>query len=130
MDVTCLPPTNCATEARSVSDVATFRSANAGVAPVASTAIDRYRNRIKDFIATSWKFRSIGMGGVISDRVAHLDHDSIVGRMNSGVRLGVAVLEPHERELRGHPGDVGGASRDAGRDEKPRVVDHEIREAL
>src|SRR5690349_3457639 len=105
--VTCLPPTNWATEARSVSDVATLRSAWAGAAASAiSASTSAKRNGM--FIVASLESRrgSVRMGRVVADRVAHLQRDPVVGRVDAGVGRGVAVLEAEERELRGRPGDV------------------------
>src|SRR5215831_1100754 len=88
--VTCLPPTNWATDARSVSEVATFRSARAGAAiPTPSpraTAIT-----IHDFMEpplwnAAWNV-SVGMGGVVSDRVAQLEQDPVVGGVHAGAGL-------------------------------------------
>src|SRR5215471_9690223 len=107
--VTCLPPTNCATDARSVSDVATFRSASAGAAvtPPSPSAI---AITIKDFMEPPlWNAAfdcSVRMGRVISDRVAELHQDPVVSGVDAGTSLGVAVLEPDERELRRCPREV------------------------
>src|SRR5207247_10517671 len=72
---------------------------------------------------------SIGVGWVISDRVAHLDHEPVVRGMGA-IGLGVAVLEPNERELRGRPRDVRGAPVHLAANRSARVVDQEIREAV
>src|SRR5580765_2982051 len=74
--VTCFPPTNWATEARSVNDVATFKSANAGAA-ASTPSSDISRLRISDFMESSKVLRdvaarSVRMGRVVPDRVAHL----------------------------------------------------------
>src|SRR6185437_12015989 len=122
---TCFPPTSCATEARSVKDVATFKSANAGAAASKRTSIANIE-RVRDFMKSS----SIRMGRVVPDRVAHLDRDPIIGRVDAGVGLGMAVLESNEGELRGHPRDVGGSPVHLRRHGISGVVDHEVREAL
>src|SRR5258708_37828984 len=107
--VTCFPPTNWATEARSVNDVATFRSASAGAAANRpSTAITMHRS--SDFMKFLRVLSTIGctirrarvvvvsvrMGRVVTDRVAHLDHEPVDVRLDhfATFRLGVPVLEP------------------------------------
>src|SRR5215510_5669275 len=129
-----------AMEARSVNEVATFRSANAGTdadnaTPSTST------HRISNFIESSkmmascshvarWSPPSVRMSRVKTDRVAHLDHDPVVGGVSAGVCLGVAVLQPHERELRRLPCDVGGRSIHVAGDRSAGVVDEKVGEAL
>src|SRR2546425_13342083 len=73
---------------------------------------------------------SIRMSRVIADRVAHLNHESVVGRVDADVGLGMAVLESHEREFRGRPRDVGGSPSHLAGDWIARVVDHKVREAM
>src|ERR1051326_4400072 len=112
--VTCFPPTNWATEAGSVNDVGTFTAADAG-AEAGSPSSATTGLRVSDFMNSLRVFSPFGcpvhrtravvisvrMGRVMTDRVAHLDHEAIVVRPDSmaAVRLGVAVLESHEREL-------------------------------
>src|ERR1051326_3854433 len=143
--VTCFPPTNWATEARSVNDVATFRSANAGAAASRPSTVTTVQ-RVSDFMNSLRVFSTFGctvhrtravvisvrMGRVMTDRVAHLDHEAIVVRPDSmaAVRLGVAVLESHERELWRHPGDVGRDPVYLAGNRGARTVDQEIREAV
>src|SRR5436309_4704 len=101
-------------------------------------------NRISDFMNASRMQRfispafsgsgtdtfSVRMGRVITDRVAHLDHEPVVGRVDTCVRFGMAVLESHERELRGRPPDVHGPSVHLAGDRSARVIDQEVGEAL
>src|SRR2546427_2484141 len=72
------------------------------------------------------------MSGVVTDRVAHLNHEAVVRRIDSSsvVRLGVAVFESYERELRGHPLDVGVTPGHLARNRIARVVDQKVREAV
>src|SRR5438046_3015492 len=93
--VTCFPPTNWATEARSVNDVATFRSANAGASASRPSTVTTV-HRTSDFMKFLRVLSSIGctircarslevsvrMGRVMTDRVAHLDHESVVVRLD------------------------------------------------
>src|SRR5258706_1650462 len=131
---TCLPPTYWATDARSVREVATFKSARAG-AVASSPSVTSDSCRISDFMDSSYvvcdEF-SIRVSRVVPDRVTHLDHEPVVTGFGpaAGVRLGMAVLEPHEREFRGRPGDVGGNPIDLAGNRIARAVDQEVREAL
>src|SRR6266571_3839123 len=140
---TCFPPTNWATEARSVNDVATLRSACAD-AVASRPNINANMQRISDFMessrvmyftcsclsqCTSRRF-SVGVSRVVTDRVAQLKQDPVVGRVDAAVRLAVAVLESHKRELRGRPRDVGGAPGHLAGNLSARFVDQEVREAV
>src|SRR5437867_7512141 len=75
---------------------------------------------------------SVRVGRVVTDRIAHLNHEAVVRRIDpsSVVRLGVAVFESNERELRGHPLDVGVAPRHLAWNRISRGVDEKVREAL
>src|SRR5258708_5865220 len=76
--------------------------------------------------------RSVRVRGVVADRVAHLNHHAVVVHFETGagVRVGVAVLESQERELRGHPRDVDGAPCHLAGNGCAGAVDEEVREAV
>src|SRR5262249_27509760 len=131
--VTCLPPTYCATEARSVSEGATLRSASAGLraSPASAAAI---RSRTGTFMGSSRTFvlirELVGMSRVIADGVADLSEDAVVVAVNPGVGVGVAVFEPHERELRRVPGHVCRDARHLGGERGAELVHHEVGKAV
>src|ERR1051326_8913500 len=144
MRVTCGPPTNCATDARSVSDVATLRFARAGALAALSASATAVVSRDRPFLPTLLRGAdaavgprpdprcpraSVRMGRVVADGVAHLEGQSIVGRDDAGVRLRVAVLEPDERELGRDPRDVHRPTGHVPENGRIRVVDHEVGEA-
>src|SRR5262249_11908458 len=130
-------PTNCATEARSLNEVATLRSARAGIASDAANAISAVMrvSWCMDCLRESKARRaggsteSIGVSGVVADRVAHLHAHAVVAGMDPRVGLRVAVLEPDERDLAGGPPQIDRSARHRGRHRIAGRVDDEVGEA-